>query len=484
MFLKLRLFVAKVLFMHSPTFNHVKMTISNVNGDENGEGPSRLPMSLPEYARYGRQMILPTIGLPGQLKLRSARVLVVGAGGLGCPSIQYLAAAGIGHITVVDHDVVETSNLSRQILHIQARIGMSKVLSIKEAVKQINPHVTINAVQEVLSTHNAVRLLQTHDLVLDCTDNALTRYLISDAAVLTARQVVSGAAQGVEGQLIVLHRDLTPGSACSGLSSMQDDGGTAAAAAADIARPRGPCYRCLFPRAPRPESVTNCEDDGVLGTITGLVGTMQAFEAINLLLGAASCEGEPDTVSPTAMTLVSPFSYPPFRSIKLRPRQIASCRACGNANNVERIAADLSNEDYVAFCGLDKAHLSAAAAVEHVSAAALAQAGRSAFILDVRTKVEYGIASIPGSKNIPIGTIDVDPIAIYAELSRAIKQSTDSVYVLCRRGNDSILACQALSAAAHQHSAEAGIAAALRFINVTGGLRAWSEEVDQDLPVY
>ncbi|PWN33805.1 uncharacterized protein FA14DRAFT_124304 [Meira miltonrushii] len=403
-------------------------------------------MSLGEYSRYGRQMILPSMGLPGQLKLRKSRVLVIGAGGLGCPSIQYLVAAGVGHITVLDHDTVEKSNLARQILHTDDRVGMNKAVSVSIASKIINPFVHVEPVQTSLSVENAVPLIKTHDIVLDCTDNVLTRYLISDAAVKCGRQVVSGAAQGFDGQLVVLHKDLRPAEPV----------------------PRGPCYRCLFPKAPKPEEVTDCEDGGVLGTITGLVGTMQAFETIKLLTGIGD-DDEDDKGRPiVGMTLVSPLSFPPSRSVRLRPRRITTCRACGDP---EQMQADLN---YIAFCGLTNGRT--LDGFDEITTSNFAKLnGRpqsKAHIIDVRPKVEFEIAQLPNTTNIPFRQIDSDPKKWYTDILKSIGNTQDDhqVYVLCRRGNDSRLASDKQ--------------AKIRFTNITGGLRAWSNEVDKNFPVY
>lgn len=335
-----------ILLQAKPSCNQPMTT----DEGEGAAGPSSLekrPLSMGEYKRYGRQMILPDFGLGGQLRLKQAKVLIVGAGGLGCPALQYLAAAGVGHITIVDADVVETSNLARQILHTDSRVGMPKAQSAATAARQLNPHIDIVPLCESLSAENAQALVGAHDVVLDCTDNVLTRYLISDAAVLCGKQVVSGAAQGFSGQLVVLHKKLSRESR------------------EPIAR--GPCYRCLYPRAPRPEDVTDCEDGGVLGGVTGLVGTMQALETVKLLarIGDAAEEDEFDTdarnaidAAPLYMTLINPLDPVPYRSVKLRPRRAATCRSCGDgdlllAAGLSRIR-DLQSEDYVSFCGLAK----------------------------------------------------------------------------------------------------------------------------------
>lgn len=368
--------------------------------DEDGLWPpqpmastSQLPMSAPEYQRYGRQMVLPSFGsLSSQLALRSSRVLVIGGGGLGCPAVQSLASCGVGLITAVDHDVVERSNLARQMLHTEERIGMNKAKSIQVAVRQLNPHVRVEAVTEALTTSNAVQLVGAHDLVLDCTDNPLTRYLINDAAVLTGKTVVSGAAQGTEGQLVVLNKSL-------GISGQ-----------------RGPCFRCLFPHAPRPQDVTDCEDGGVLGTTTALVGTLQANETIKLLTGMGSStddeqqqqqaveSGSPPRSTMLLISLLEPLQ--PFRTIKMRGRR-SDCRICGDDAVVHerglRKIVDLGSEDYVAFCGLaprdatsDSAEDSIEDRLQAMTVDALCKQGTPPpVIVDVRTEAEYGIVKLP-----------------------------------------------------------------------------------------
>lgn len=400
--------------------------ISNL--DKDATWPPMAPSSLPypltsiEYQRYGRQLVLPAFGgVQSQLRLRNAKALVVGAGGLGCPAVQYLASAGVGAITVVDHDNVERSNLARQVLHTEDRIGMAKVQSIREAVKSLNPHVRVIPVHEPFTSLNATDLVAQHDLVLDCTDNPLTRYLINDAAVLADKMVVSGAAQGTEGQLMVLHKHLPT---LDPSDSPQ----------------RGPCYRCLFPIAPNPQDVTACEDGGVLGTITGILGTMQANEAIKLLTGMIAEEelSEVEAISasrnrtapeitdpkdtttttttsssppcqstlavPVRMLLASPMSLIPFRSIKLRPRA-PNCRACGDESvlaeqNLRRIS-DLGQEDYHTFCGLpptEEAQEEGEDITLHMTVkdlASMTQSGGPWLILDVRTSEEYHIVKLP-----------------------------------------------------------------------------------------
>lgn len=379
-----------------------------------------------------------------------------------------------GFISVLDHDTVETSNLARQILHTDERVGMNKARSAAVAANAINPHIHLNPIEDSLAVTNAVALIKQHDLVLDCTDNVLTRYLISDAAVQCGRQVVSGAAQGLDGQLVTLHKDLTPGARASGLSATEASGEK---------RPRGPCYRCLFPKAPRPEDVTDCEDGGVLGTVTGLVGTMQALEAIKLLVGLG------DEDEPPSMTLVSPLSFPPSRTVKLRPRRVQTCRACGDPTQMTLEAAssmlpvELASEDYIAFCGLaDPKRLSG---FTEACAKELATGSDRRLILDVRPEVEFAIAHLPNSQSMPWRQIDADPSGFYQQIIGWHRDDQGPrVFVVCRRGNDSRLACHALSAAAAAHDSQASPKRPLKFVNVKGGLRAWSTEVDSSFPVY
>lgn len=470
-----------------------KEIMSTTSTDISSDPHSSLPMSLAEYARYGRQMIIPDFGLPAQLRLRNAKVLVVGAGGLGCPAVQYLAAAGVGQISILDHDVVEPSNLARQILHRDATVGMHKAVSAAQAAKQINPHITAVPLSEAISAVNARQVMRGQDLVLDCTDNPLTRYLISDAAVLEAVQVVSGAAQGYDGQLVVLHKRIKA-----------EFAGPRAAATPDGTY-RGPCYRCLFPKAPRPDEVTNCEDGGVLGGVTGLVGTMQALEAVKILAGV----GE-DT--PPMLTLVSPLTSTPFRCVKIRSRRVATCRSCGDPAQVaERLIRNLETEDYASFCGLN-VPVGEEAGIRRTAVKSMDSA---ALVVDVRPSVEFGIAKLDGSLNVPIQSLLKNPAGAWDQIHKAQRNTlSKDVLVVCKKGNDSQLAVRALLQ--HQkHLCEQAESEAqqappapsdplqgsintrepktpnqaqaitpLQISDLIGGLRAYSKEKDPSFPVY
>ncbi|KAI0759563.1 hypothetical protein BD413DRAFT_596195 [Trametes elegans] len=404
-----------------------------------------------DYRRYGRQMILQGFGLQGQVKLQKASVMVIGAGGLGCPALQYLAAAGVGTIGIVDHDTVEMSNLQRQILHTEARVGMPKVLSAAEAIRNINSRVQVHTHTTALSSTNAAELLAPYDLILDCTDNLPTRYLLSDAAVRLGKPLVSGAAQQFEGQLCAYNLPLRPpadGQECDAT--------------------RGPCFRCLFPKPPAPELIGSCEELGVLGAVTGVIGNLQALEAIKIITGLH--DGKP------SLLMYSALSVPPFRSVKLRARR-ATCPACGIEGEK---AGTIAQTDYVAFCGGERPDWVSRGLVDgdsqhRIRARELKEtldAGRPVCILDVRPRTEFGICHLSGSINVPIKELLADPNQSTSELSES--GDTPEIYVVCRLGNDSQLAVDALE--------RAGKGGVLK--DLVGGLRAWAREVDSDFPIY
>ncbi|PKI85671.1 Uba4p [Malassezia vespertilionis] len=395
-----------------------------------------MALQVEEVARYSRQLILPGFGVQAQTKLKHAKVLVIGAGGLGCPSVQYLAAGGVGHITVVDADSVESSNLARQILHTDSRVGMNKAASIAAAVSVLNPFVHVTTEERMLTRTNAVALLAAHDIALDCTDNVMTRYLISDAAVLAGKQVVSGAAQGYDGQMVVLNKVCGEGV-------------------------RGPCYRCLFPHAPKPDHTANCDDGGILGAVTGLVGTMQALEAIKLLTGLG------EATQPT-LTFVSPFSTPQFRAVRVRPRQAKTCRACGDPALVPDKIAALDTQDYSTFCGLARKP-QILPPIPRVLPAALQAAieERYPLIVDVRPAQHFCITAVPNSHNIPIEQVRQDAAGALASINAT------RILVVCRRGNDSQEAVRLFQSAAPDRE----------FADVIGGLQSYAQ-FEPTFPMY
>ncbi|KAF9000743.1 hypothetical protein BDQ17DRAFT_1307842 [Cyathus striatus] len=390
-------------------------------------------LPLEDYSRYGRQMVLDGIGLPGQIKLQQSSVVVVGAGGLGCPALQYLGAAGVGRLGIIDHDHVEISNLQRQILHTEQTIGMNKAESASLSLKRLNPRLNIEVVDESITAENARSLLQSYDIILDCTDNVPTRYLLSDTAVNLGKPLVSGAAQKFEGQLCTYNLGL-----------------------------EGPCYRCLFPTPPLRETVLSCEESGILGVVTGVIGNMQALEAIKIILGLH--DNKP------SLLLFSALSWSPFRTIKLRSRK-PSCPTCRDVSK----EINLNSIDYVQFCGgsapdwetqgrvpgkathriMAKDLVKVIASKSHVN------------IIDVRPNTEFGICCLPSSCNVPLKEFLKEPVKYVPENPSA------ETYVVCRLGNDSQIAAESLRC--------------MGFTNVKdliGGLKAWSEQVDNKFPVY
>ncbi|RSH83867.1 Urmylation protein [Saitozyma podzolica] len=417
------------------------------------ESTPERPLSLDEYERYGRQMIMPGWGLPGQLRLKQARVAVVGAGGLGCPVLQYLAGTGVGTIEIFDHDLVSKSNLHRQILHTTERIGMSKAVSASLAMQSLNPNVRVIPREEAIQPSTALARLRDSDIIIDCTDRPMTRYLLNDAAVRLGKPLVSGAAISSAGQWAVY-------------------GGSAKGQ-------KRACYRCLWP-ALLPGAAGRCEDVGVWGVVTGMVGTGMASEVIKLLLG----NEDPNPL----LHIFHLGGVPLVRTIKMKPPS-PKCKACGPDAT---ITDDLAEADYDEFCEavlVDELTGEVVGAPgERVGAkdfASLIGKG-DVIVVDTRPEIEYGIASIPHTLNIPLDRILSNPLEV---------PTRQEVIFLCRQGNDSQLAASALRAAltpdtpvstgeALADGAGAPAAAVPRVRDVRGGLRAWARDVDPSFPLY
>ncbi|KAH9018492.1 hypothetical protein EDB85DRAFT_2075940 [Lactarius pseudohatsudake] len=378
----------------------------------------RNSLYLEDYKRYGRQMIIDGIGLPGQLKLQQAAVVVVGAGGLGCPALQYLAAAGIGRIGVIDHDVVELSNLQRQTLHTESRLGTPKAESAASALKETSSRLCVDAITEALVPTNARALLTPYDVILDCTDNPATRYLLSDTAVLLGKPLISGAAQRFDGQLCTYNLG-----------------------------PEGPCYRCLFPKPPSPGATPTCEETGIVGAVTGVIGSLQALEAIKIIVGLQ--DGQP------SLLVYSALGTPPFRSVRLRKRR-ATCPACGTEGQKVGTIEDI---DYVQFCGGDRP--------DWETLGLQPGTAESRVMANGHPKTEFGICHLPWSIHVPLQDIVANP---------ADYLSDPETYVVCRLGNDSQIAAEALRSVQRDPT----------FVikDLVGGLRAWSRNVDSHFPVY
>ncbi|XP_071080310.1 adenylyltransferase and sulfurtransferase MOCS3-like [Haliotis cracherodii] len=418
-------------------------TVTDVSGPSTATSKRIVELTKEGISRYSRQLILPEIGVQGQLRLQRSSVLIVGAGGLGCPAAIYLAAAGIGKLGVIDYDEVELSNLHRQVLHTEDRVGVAKSASATHACKRLNSSVHYVPYRLQLDSSNALAIISQYDVVLDASDNVATRYLLNDACVLAGKPLVSGSALRFEGQLTVYnHRG-------------------------------GPCYRCLFPKPPPPETVTNCSEGGVLGVVPGIIGCLQALETVKIVADIGT--------SSSQRLLLFDALDGMFRTIKLRPRQ-PKCPVCGDNPSITQLM------DYEQFCGAratDKEHaLTVLDDTERISPKVYQEMmvkGSPHILVDVRTEVEMGICQLPHpSVNIPISSIDkadcVERLKSTVKKQPTGSNSPVSVVLVCRRGNDSQNAVRSL-----QHS--------LSDCNVTlkdirGGLHAWARQVDKDFPVY
>ncbi|KAH7134214.1 hypothetical protein EDB81DRAFT_93629 [Dactylonectria macrodidyma] len=402
------------------------------------------PLEAHEYERYSRQMIVPNFGLQGQLRLKKARVLLVGAGGLGSPAAAYLAGSGIGSLGLVDGDEVEVSNLHRQIAHSTGRVGISKVRSAIAYLKELNPTITYNAHTTHLTPQNAQEIVSGYDLVLDCTDHPTSRYLISDICVLLAKPLVSASAFQTSGQLIVLNNP-----------------------------PRqGPCYRCVFPKPPPPESVVGCGEGGILGPVVGAMGVIQALEAIKLIARGDLEGGE---LRQTTLLLFSAMADTPFRSVRMRSKR-KGCFACDEAASLtlDELRTSL---DYVQFCGVNPP-VRLLQPDERITAEQYDQLkpDDKHVLLDVREKEHFDLCNITGSISIPISRFmstrgDAIPDGLPSELP-----PSTSIYVVCRVGNDSQIAAQKLKDLGLGNNGERLIK------DIKGGMKAWKDTVDPSIP--
>lgn len=376
-----------------------------------------------ELSRYSRHLILPEVGMEGQRKLKAARVLCVGAGGLGSPLAFYLAAAGVGTLGIVDFDVVDASNLQRQIIHTTADIGRKKLDSAAEKLKALNPDLNVVKHDTLLSSANALDILRDYDVIADGTDNFPTRYLVNDACVLLGKPNAYGSIFRFEGQASV------------------------------FATEDGPCYRCLYPEPPPPGLVPSCAEGGVLGILPGLVGVIQATETIKLILG----KGSPLV----GRLLLVDALHMKFRELKLRKNP--DCPVCGTHRAITHLI------DYQQFCGIAPAtheEIAVKNGIPQITVTELKQridAGDDLFILDVREPFEYQIANIGGTL-IPQGQV---PQRL-AEIDRERE-----IVVQCKSGRRSQHIAEFLKQAGYPKVA-----------NLAGGILAWSDQVDPSMPKY
>jgi adenylyltransferase/sulfurtransferase len=385
------------------------------------DDPLPLPQLTPdEMRRYSRHLILPHVELAGQRRLKAARILIIGAGGLGSPVALYLAAAGVGTLGLVDFDVVDVTNLQRQLLHGTGDVGRSKLESARDRIRDVNPHVHVEPYETRLTSANAMQILGDYDIIVDGTDNFATRYLTNDACVLLGKPNVYGSIFRFEGQ------------------------------ASLFATSDGPCYRCLFPEPPPPGLVPSCAEGGVLGVLPGMIGTIQAAEALKLALGVGS--------SLAGRLLLVDALTMEFRTVKLR--KDPECPACGTRTIRELI-------DYDEFCGVGGASTPDDDHVVEITPRELAARlieGADVDLIDVREPGEWDIAHLHGARLVPLGTL--------AE-SLATLDSAREIVVMCRSGQRSASAARQLQAAGFR-----------KVKNLAGGLLRWSDDVDPSMPRY
>jgi molybdopterin/thiamine biosynthesis adenylyltransferase/rhodanese-related sulfurtransferase len=377
-------------------------------------------LSQTEILRYARHLILPEVGLEGQRRLKNASVLLIGSGGLGSPIALYLAAAGIGRIGVVDYDVVEDSNLQRQVIHGTKQLGELKVESARQRMLEINPYIQVEVYNEVFSSENAMRISDGYDILVDGTDNFPTRYLLNDLAVLTGKPFVYGSIFRFEGQVSVFDARV------------------------------GPCYRCLFPEPPPPGTVPSCAEGGVFGVLPGTVGTMQATEVIKLILGI----GEP------LIGKLLIYDALDMSTQVVQLRKNPSCLVCSDEPSITQLI------DYEQFCGVPTRgsyQVEGIREVEPTEVIERLKKGEQLGLIDVRDPIELQVSRLPGAMVIPTGQVHLH----FDELDR------DKEWVVfCRSGQRSARVVKAMQ--------DAG----LKAVNLKGGINAWADQIDPNLLKY
>jgi molybdopterin/thiamine biosynthesis adenylyltransferase/rhodanese-related sulfurtransferase/molybdopterin converting factor small subunit len=395
--------------------------VPSIAGGSAGIAAPPVTLSKEEILRYSRHLIMPEVGMEGQLKLKSAKVALIGTGGLGAPLGMYLAAAGVGRIGLVDFDVVDFTNLQRQVIHGTKDVGRKKLDSAADTMLDINPYVEIDRHEVALTSENALQILKDYDIVVDGTDNFPTRYLVNDACVLLGKPNVYGSIFRFEGQATV------------------------------FAYEGGPCYRCLYPEPPPPGLVPSCAEGGVLGILPGTIGLIQATETVKLILGI----GEPLV----GRLLLYDALAMRFRELKLRRNP--ECPVCGDHPTIHELI------DYQEFCGIpNQPHEPAAVEgdIDPVEVKAKIDRGDPFVLIDVREPHEYQICRIPNAKLIPLG-----------DLPKRVNElnSADEIVAHCKSGMRSAKAVEFLKQAGFR-----------KVRNMKGGILAWSEKVDPSVPKY
>jgi adenylyltransferase/sulfurtransferase len=380
-------------------------------------------LTIDEVRRYSRHLIIPDVGMAGQKRLKNAKVLVVGAGGLGSPALMYLAAAGVGTLGIVEFDTVDESNLQRQIIHGQSDIGRPKAESARDSIREINPYVEVIVHNEALSNDNVLEIFAQYDLIVDGTDNFATRYMVNDAAVFLKKPYVWGSIYRFDGQASVFWAE------------------------------HGPCYRCLYPEPPPPGMVPSCAEGGVLGVLCASIGSIQVNEAIKMLTGI----GEPLL----GRLMVYDALEMTYRSVRIR--KDPNCAVCGENPTVTELI------DYEDFCGGLSDEASEAVVGSTITAPELKDwidSGKSMHLVDVREPAEWEIVRIPGAVLVPKGEILSG--AALADLPQ-----DKQIVLYCKAGTRSAEALAALKAAGFRDA-----------VHVQGGVSSWVKTVDPSLPSY
>lgn len=377
-----------------------------------------------EYRQYSRHLLLPEVGVEGQLKLKNSSVLVVGAGGLGSPLLAYLSAAGVGRIGIVDADVVDETNLQRQIIHGRRTIGISKLTSARDFIKNLNPHVQVDLFETFFTSENALDIAKDYDLLLDGTDNFPTRYLVNDVSFFLGKRNVYASIYRFEGQASVF---------CD---------------------PDGPCYRCLYPEPPPPGLVPSCAEGGVLGVLPGIVGSIQANEALKLLLG----------IGTSLVGTLLRFDALDLSFKKFELKKDPDCPLCGKYPTITEPI------DYVQFCGIGTEEQALTQVkemtVHELHARRLKGNGSRPVVLDVRNHEEFSIAELGEDLRIPLAELDfrIDELHPYKDRD---------IVISCRSGVRSARAWHQLRAAGFE-----------KIYNLEGGILAWSDHIDPSQPKY
>ena len=382
-----------------------------------------MPLTSDQYQRYARHLTLPEFGEGAQEKLLAASILLIGAGGLGSPLALYLAAVGIGRIGVMDFDVVDVSNLQRQVAHRTQDIGTSKAKSAKRAIQDLNPGVTVEIYEEGITSANALEIIAKYDVVIDCTDNFPTRYLVNDACVFLGKANIYGSIYRFEGQATVFDAK------------------------------RGPCYRCLYPEPPPPGEVPSCAEGGVLGVLPGTIAMIQATEAIKVLTGM----GNPLV----GRLLMYDALNMKFREVRIR--KDPTCPVCSAHPTITALI------DYQQFCGVGRGHEGKHMDELEISVtdyAALRERGDRHLLLDVREPFELAICQIDGNSNIPLGQLP-------GRLAELAPWKDALIVCQCKSGRRSMKALETLK----KHGFT-------KVLNLAGGILAWGEQVDPAISAY